>query len=73
MTARSAIRQADIARVMRAAKRAGVSAEIDMATGLVRILPTNPAQAGVASLDSPPRPSAPYRIGAMAEDGEENW
>jgi hypothetical protein len=41
MTARAAIRQSDIARVMRAAKLEGMAGEIDMRSGVIRFFPAN--------------------------------
>jgi hypothetical protein len=41
VTARAAIRQSDIARVMRAAKSEGMAGEIDMRSGVIRFFPAN--------------------------------
>lgn len=73
MTARAPLRQADLSRLMRAAKRAGVIAEIDMGGAVIRILPDSPTATRSEGLDKQPSSGSPYRLGPLAEDGEENW
>ena len=65
MTARAAIRQPDLARLMRAARREGVGLEIDMARGVARVLPAPAPLIDAAAI--------PRHFSALAPDGEENF
>lgn len=51
MTARAAIRQSDLERVMKAAKKAGLHVEVDLRTGVARTLTAEAPAAPMAALD----------------------
>lgn len=57
---RAAFRQAELERIIRAAKRAGAIVQIDLKTLIVTITPLK-------------EPISPDTIAGFAPDGKENW
>lgn len=68
--ARTAFRQADIERIVRAAERTDAVVQIDIRTLVVTVIPG----AGIKkSIDQTQRRPPSLSLGDLAPDGKENW
>ncbi len=67
---RAAFRQADVERLIKAAKCQGAALQVDLRSLVVTIIPTIHSP---ASIDTPPGSAGTSGVGTYAPDGKENW